>query len=132
MPERILTSVLLPAPLSPQSATTSPACTDSDTPASDWTPPNHLTMSSQRRTTEPLPFGAESDSPLSAPSPMTPDTGYCPGGTCAVFVGVSRYLKYFLNTYAYFGLSGSNVIVPKLFACAGVVIVRPRIRRVGG
>src|SRR3954452_17282652 len=50
MPLMILTSVLLPAPLSPHSATISPAWTVSETPSSDWSPPNHLTMSTQRST----------------------------------------------------------------------------------
>src|SRR5687768_3026813 len=42
-PLRILTSVLLPAPLSPTRPTTSPAATCMLTPRSAWTPPNHLT-----------------------------------------------------------------------------------------
>src|SRR5258708_6882582 len=42
MPEMILISVDLPAPLSPTSATTSPANTLNCTPSSAWTAPNRL------------------------------------------------------------------------------------------
>src|SRR5882757_6845349 len=43
-PDRILTSVDLPAPLSPTIATTSPACTSMSTPLSARTAPKRLLM----------------------------------------------------------------------------------------
>src|SRR5579862_151611 len=120
IPLRVLISVLLPAPLSPTRATISPACTVSETPESDCTPPNHLTMSWHSSTTrlEPLvPFPVMAGSAfMLAPQTRTPEGrlaapppasggGHWPGGTLPVAVGVLRYLKYLVNTYAYFGLS---------------------------
>src|SRR3954451_20880082 len=141
MPLRVLISVLLPAPLSPTRPTISPACTASETPDSDCTPPNHLTMSRHCRTTRLAPFpsvplvmvGSSVTPSLSVresgrrreASPRPVARGHWPGGTLPVVVAVFRYLKYLVNTYAYFGLSGSKAILSKLFACSGVTIVRP-------
>src|SRR3954447_18976538 len=145
MPLRVLISVLLPAPLSPTRPTISPACTASETPDSDCTPPNHLTMSRHCRTTRLAPFvsvpllmvgssvtrSARGPEARLAAQPPASASRHWPGGTLPVAVGVLRYLKYLLNTYAYFGLSGSKAILLKLFACSGVTIVRPNSRRVG-
>src|SRR4051812_40168349 len=62
MPEMILISVDLPAPLSPTSATTSPAETLNWTPSSAWTAPNRLMMpcSSSSGVAAPVPAGAGS------------------------------------------------------------------------
>src|SRR4051794_13574928 len=126
IPLSVLISVLLPAPLSPTSATISPACTVSETPDSDCTPPNHFTMSRHCSTTRLAPFVVL---PVLIGSAVTPSHstryrrrrraapppaasgGHWPGGTLPVAVGVLRYLKYLLNTYAYFGLSGSKAIL---------------------
>ena len=42
----------------------------------------------------------------SATSRNPEEKAYWPGGTCAVLTGVSRYLKYFVKTYLYFGSVG--------------------------
>ena len=49
MPERHLTSVVLPAPLSPRSPSTSPLLTENDTPRSALTGPNDLATSRTSR-----------------------------------------------------------------------------------
>src|ERR1700689_151831 len=72
VPDRILTSVLLPAPLSPMRATTSPACTSKLAPDSALTCPYTFVMSraSSARLIEPLLFGCGIDAGRAAdPSP---------------------------------------------------------------
>src|SRR5687767_7329682 len=55
-PERTFISVLLPAPFSPTSATTSPALTRRSTPPSASVAPNRLTTPSMRRRSVPPPM----------------------------------------------------------------------------
>src|SRR3954466_15813584 len=56
---------------------------------------------------------------------------YCPGGILAVPTFTSRYLLNCFRTNEYFGLSGSNAILLKLAAFAGVSSDWPKSRRVG-
>src|SRR5262245_35369113 len=72
MPLRILTSVLLPAPLSPTSPRTCPPLTSSEIPRSACTPPNHFVNPTQRTTGRPA--GGAAPSGAAPPSPFVPCT----------------------------------------------------------
>src|SRR5437764_7330409 len=83
MPERILTRVDLPAPLSPTRATTSPARTSKSTPSRAWTGPKRLlTPSRLKRAPLVLASVLIESSLIRAPHRAT--FGRSPGADCEI------------------------------------------------